>query len=759
QQLAQQQLAEQEQQLAQQQLSEQQLAQQQLAEQQLAQQKLAEQHQTVELERFEQQQKEILEDIQGHQIDQMTPQQREKQAKEYNKINEQYQILEDIQKDQSNQSRDAPDLKNKVRDYEIENRNLKTKLQDLEKQSNYYIDNLIMQHNEEIQSLNDKYMHYYNSSNKYKNDCTNLWKQNEQYKRTNDGLFRELDNIKNVNEKLQKEAAEYQSKLGDARNYRLGDDDRNNSTRLTQDIDELQNNINTYARVKKGVELNMEMARRSLLEFGCSLEFPTSNDEIEDNKMLIKALLQRVVLKTIMDKMNEYLNGPINIDIDGAINIDIEPLREFDIFRKSLELIKSTADFTGSRVGKDEVSHVTPTKIRQQVFALLGDRGFSDIQSKNGIVEHPFITTIAKILDQQINKYRTFKNEEKKKEYDELAPNIIREVIKIFYFRCKVQEPEAEFEWIQKGERIDPTIMHGFWDDQIDQWSVDLCYFPLIGINLKNEKHRKVLYAARVLAVKEKEKKGFMKTTTAMFSKVTRAISSPFNEVKVVKSDDRGYQPDDGRYQSNDGGYQYDDGRYQSNDGRYQSNDGRYQSNDGRYQPDDGRYQSNDGRYQTHDNVHQFENKRYQSDDSRNQSDDRRIQSDDRRNQSDNRHTGAKNQDVPQVKHSNSKVVYDIINKGNPLSIVHSEKSSNYTKNFSTPERSNSIPSSPINSINSRKSSLDNTQIGRGQNDASYHNSDSLKKEPENCGTNNESKRHAREVKFSENDTNAGRFN
>ncbi|KAF0513794.1 hypothetical protein F8M41_017748 [Gigaspora margarita] len=309
------------------------------------------------------------------------------------------------------------------------------------------------------------------------------------------GSFQELTK---KNEELKIEAAHYQSKLGDAKNFKLGDDDPNNSTALTRDIVSLQDDINLYARVKKGVTLNLEAAKNFLPRYGCSLE-NTANEDSEE-KILIKGLLQRILIENVIEMMDRYLKN-------SNSQLSPEGNRELDLIDTTGKMIRLLSEFEKHRDGVDEVTQVAPIKLRQQIYAVLGDRGFANIKGEQK--EHPFIAELSRYIDYTMSRFRTFKDEEKKQENDKLLPSIIREIIKIFFFRLKVQEPAASFKWFDRGEKVDPMQMVGTWDDNIDQWFVDICYFPLIGIDLDKE-NRKILFQARVAVYKEK--KGIFKT-------------------------------------------------------------------------------------------------------------------------------------------------------------------------------------------------------------------------------------------------------
>ena len=46
-------------------------------------------------------------------------------------------------------------------------------------------------------------------------------------------------------------------------------------------------------------------------------------------------------------------------------------------------------------------------------------------------------------------------------------------------------------------------------DDNYDEWIVNLCSFPLIGVNLNSETERKVLIPAKIMATSKANQKSF----------------------------------------------------------------------------------------------------------------------------------------------------------------------------------------------------------------------------------------------------------
>ena len=47
-----------------------------------------------------------------------------------------------------------------------------------------------------------------------------------------------------------------------------------------------------------------------------------------------------------------------------------------------------------------------------------------------------------------------------------MATNLIKEVIRIFFFRTMVQGPIVEYLWFKHGSSIDPKIMEGRWENE-----------------------------------------------------------------------------------------------------------------------------------------------------------------------------------------------------------------------------------------------------------------------------------------------------
>ena len=82
--------------------------------------------------------------------------------------------------------------------------------------------------------------------------------------------------------------------------------------------------------------------------------------------------------------------------------------------------------------------------------------------------------------------------------------DIIRQVINIFFFRLKVQEPVAEWKFFENGTSINTIMMDASLDkSSLEEMYVDVCAFPVIGSNLceadEEDENLKVIFKARII--------------------------------------------------------------------------------------------------------------------------------------------------------------------------------------------------------------------------------------------------------------------
>ncbi|CAG8502859.1 16829_t:CDS:1 [Dentiscutata heterogama] len=287
-------------------------------------------------------------------------------------------------------------------------------------------------------------------------------------------IFFEKENIK-----LKDEASKYQLALGNATNFRFSDDDQNNLMHLKSDIENLQNMIEEYVtNLKNGIEINFENVNKLLLEYGSQTKIITH----APNRQLIKAVLQQHVLREILSYADTFHEG-----------------LELEIIQKADNLIELIKRFSHERVGADDITRVAPIKLRQQVYAILGYRGYANINEKKfGNKQHPFLPIFQRKLNDLMNKYRVLNDPKKRNVAEEKAEKLIQEAIRIFKFRFKVQEPIIEFEWINYGTKIMEGCVETRYEDFNDA-IVDICSFPLIGRDLSNRAKRKIITLAKVI--------------------------------------------------------------------------------------------------------------------------------------------------------------------------------------------------------------------------------------------------------------------
>ncbi|CAB4437374.1 unnamed protein product [Rhizophagus irregularis] len=329
------------------------------------------------------------------------------------------------------------------------------------------------------------------SYKKLSNEHEKLKKQLEEQINLNikkDNIIQELER---KNTELKEEASKYQSALGAATNLQLSDSDANNPVALKNDVLKLQDLLEDYITTCKGnVEININEMQKLLTKY-------KSNSVItKDQKPLIKALLQRHVIEEIFEYGEKYFDFN-NLQIYNEYGSGTETY----LYNRTCDLLQLAEVIAEKRDGVDDITSVLPIRLRQEVFAALGNRGFNRIIAKTGTTyPHEFINGYQDILNREIGKYRKLKDPEKKREIEDLAGEIIRKVVTLFWFRLGVQEPIAEYIWFDYNDNINPSYMEGKWEiDEIDDIVVDICYFPLIAQNFDDKSKCQIYTPARIL--------------------------------------------------------------------------------------------------------------------------------------------------------------------------------------------------------------------------------------------------------------------
>ncbi|CAB4434925.1 unnamed protein product [Rhizophagus irregularis] len=304
--------------------------------------------------------------------------------------------------------------------------------------------------------------------NKYLEDeNANLMMMLEEYEDNIELLKTEIQSLNQKNDDLEVEASKYQSALGIATNFDYNDD-QNLNVELNEDILALHDTLENYVtNLKPKIDVNINKAKELLRKYKCQIKI----SDKEPNKPLIKAVLQRYVLEEILDKAETYFKRS-----------NKECYLESDIVASTTNLTGLMERLHNNRLGDDEITRLIPIRLRQQVYIALGTRGFNDIkESISKYNKHNFIDVISKKINMMMDEYRDIKDIEKKKYVNALAENLVRDVVRIFYFRLPIQEPVAQYRWFNNNEKINNIFMKGSWDEnEIDDLVVEVCSFPMI---------------------------------------------------------------------------------------------------------------------------------------------------------------------------------------------------------------------------------------------------------------------------------------
>ncbi|RIA82064.1 hypothetical protein C1645_789125 [Glomus cerebriforme] len=289
--------------------------------------------------------------------------------------------------------------------------------------------------------------------------------KNNNLHQKNLNLEKQLENLIQQNGLLEEET---QTVIGVATNYSLNVDEQDRYIKLYNDISSLQYNLECYVtNFKFKTEININELKKLLDKYGCQ----TKIFDKELNKPLIRAVLQRHVLEEIINQANFYFTRSNNDDY-----LESEIVSQTKVLTKLMETLQN------NRLGDNEITRLTLIRLRQQVYTALDIRGFNDkSNSDGGNSKHNFIVMISKKINEMMNRYRIIKDIVKKNQINALAEDLVRNVIRIFYFRLLIQEPIAQYRWFDNNEKINKSFMKGDWDeDEAKDMVVEVCSFPII---------------------------------------------------------------------------------------------------------------------------------------------------------------------------------------------------------------------------------------------------------------------------------------
>ncbi|PKC63052.1 hypothetical protein RhiirA1_538040 [Rhizophagus irregularis] len=317
------------------------------------------------------------------------------------------------------------------------------------------------------------------------NQIQDLEKEKEELDAKNSNLYYQLENLIQQNELLKNEKNEL---LLDDDNQNHISDLNNDISDLNNDISDLNNNLKKYITdLKQNVIINMEQVKKLLLLYKC----PTKITNQKDDRLLIQAVLQRHIIETIFSYATKYFQTTTGKYYH----------LESDIINKTSALYISLTNISKQRTGNKEVTLLASTKLRQQIYSILNNHAFSDIIGDT-IHEHPFIDYHKKQLNNIMNELRIIKDDQEKIASENLAATIIREFVKIFWFRLKVQEPVVQYAWVPCNAKVNKSFMEGINFSDNENLYVDLCYFPLTGKDLASS-NRTIYTPAKVFTRKE----------------------------------------------------------------------------------------------------------------------------------------------------------------------------------------------------------------------------------------------------------------
>ncbi|UZO18378.1 uncharacterized protein OCT59_009692 [Rhizophagus irregularis] len=276
-------------------------------------------------------------------------------------------------------------------------------------------------------------------------------------------LQEEANELRKEAKSANDEASGYQAALGSATNVRWSDSTFNNPIQLTKDIEKFQHLLADFTKVKgKSVKIDEDAAKRLLTKYECK-----ANLNSKEIKNYLAAALQRMILEAIFNIADNLYRSAENSETfsDGRL--------ESYIVYYTQKLVKFTNLLAKNREGKDSITNVTPIKIRQQVYAALGSRGFAKSN-------HSYMKKLVNDLVNKMEKYREVVDEEKKKTLHSEAEKIIRTGMQL-WFCLKAQEPVPKIHWFKSGAHIETHLMVGSWESEnIKENEVDFAFFPLI---------------------------------------------------------------------------------------------------------------------------------------------------------------------------------------------------------------------------------------------------------------------------------------
>ncbi|KAG9291242.1 hypothetical protein G9A89_021744 [Geosiphon pyriformis] len=312
---------------------------------------------------------------------------------------------------------------------------------------------------------------------------SNFVQESKQSENISESSIKARSEIENLQKKVHSLDLKSKEASSNATPISWKDDDPNNTVQLTKDIENLQNLVRDFTKVRgSNFKLNSKNCQKLLQAFNCEAQISSFK-----GKTAVSFALQGLTIMTIQDAIQKYYaqNQNIQSTFDNSGNLEVSISSTVD------SLIGLMEKYSSTLIINDEFAKMAPIKVRQQVYAVLGSHAFSD-------QNQPFFKKLTRIILEKIENYREILSEEYKAEFPSQAAEVIRQVICIFLYRINTQEQIPQIKFFGAGTPLDSGLMEGSWD--YENGVVDICGFPAIGIYLDNPTKRRIICKAIVLA-------------------------------------------------------------------------------------------------------------------------------------------------------------------------------------------------------------------------------------------------------------------
>ncbi|RGB38240.1 hypothetical protein C1646_740716 [Rhizophagus diaphanus] len=283
----------------------------------------------------------------------------------------------------------------------------------------------------------------------------------------------------------------------------------NNVIQLINDIERCQLSLENFIKFNDiNINLNLIESKILLRKYDIKIDLDNLYEKnLKYFNVLLSQILQRLLLETVLEHSDIYFTGSLE---------NFKSTNQYNDINEIDEELLSPYDAIDSRHHHHHhhhhhnYHHHQITKINPEVYAVLGSNGFDGF-------EHPFVEFVGEKLIEIIEKYFDIKHDsnyiENRQKFNNLANELIHNIINVFYFRMKSQDPTAQYKWLEFGEDLDLGIMSiinyntyynnfslpGDYINDEDFDVVGICSFPAIGKKLKDQDKFEVYTKAKVL--------------------------------------------------------------------------------------------------------------------------------------------------------------------------------------------------------------------------------------------------------------------